>query len=301
MKDYKKEEIEFEDKIAKNYNNLYHRTRIQKDQIRQYVQYATKKIKKGDKVLDLGCGAASIWYELKNIKDIDLMGVDISPKMIKEAKKLYPKDKFLVADSEKLPFKDESFDVIVCSSVLHHLPKPDKALKEMRRVLKPYGKLIGREPQEDQFVKETSSWISGTIMMLVHMVQRREKPIIETEPPIHEYHQSYKLTKFIKNLALYFVVQDVESVWPISSLFIRIKSTLGGNLILKTDEFLKNYKGTNFFYLAVKNGYGRTEVLSYINSYLRTLKQNGKKTPLKFVKRLIWLTVILDLILPRKI
>jgi ubiquinone/menaquinone biosynthesis C-methylase UbiE len=300
MKKYLKEEIEFENKIAKDYNHLYHNSPIDKKQIEQHVKYAALEIKPKDKVLDLGCGAASIWYSLKKIKDIEITGLDVSPAMIKEAKKLYHKANFIIGNSEKLPFKDESFDVVLVSSVLHHLPEPDKSFKEIRRVLKPYGKLIGREPQNDQYIKEADPYLSGAIMMLMHMVRRREKTILTHEPPIHEFHQSYNLESFIGKLGQYFVVKDVKSVWPFSSFFNKIKSATSGNLILKTDDYLANHKGTNFLYLAIKDGYGKTEVLSYVNTYLKRLNQNNKKPPLKFIRRLIWLTAWLDLILPKR-
>jgi len=301
MPNYKKAEIEYENKIAKDYNRWYHNSPIAKFHDRDFVNYAKKFIKKGDKVLDLGCGPASLWPYLPKIRDIDLVGVDVSPAMIREAKKVYPKGKFLVADSEKLPFSDETFDVIVCSSVLHHLPTPTKTFKEIRRILKPYGKLIGREPQDDQFIKETSPYLSGAIMSLMHLILRRQKNPQPKEPSVHAHHQAYKLSQFIYyDLASHFVVKDIQSKFPFSSLFLRIKGTFGGYIIFQTDKLLKYYKGNQFFYLAIKDGYGRSEVLANINGYLKTLEKQSKQRPMRFVKRLIFLSCLFDLILPRK-
>ena len=300
MSNYKKAEIEYEEKIAKDYNRWYHSSPVAMAHDRDFVKFAKKEIRKGDKVLDLGCGPASLWPYLTRIKNVEFVGADVSPKMIIEAKKLYPKGKFMVADSENLPFQDEAFDIVICSSVLHHLPSPQKTFKEIRRVLKPYGKLIGREPQDDQFIKETNPWLAGAITSLMHLILRKEKAESSKEPEIHTFHGAYKLAGFIKkDLGQYFVVHDVKSKYPFSSLFIKIKKVFCGNLILKTDQLLDNYKGNQFFYLAIKDGYGKTEVLSYVNTYLKNLEKN-KKPPLKFIKRLIWLTAILDLILPRK-
>ena len=124
MEDYKKKEIKYEKNIAKDYNQFYYSNPIQKYQIKDFVRYVRKSIQRGDKVLDLGCGPASLWRELTKIKEIKLIGADISSKMITEAKKLYPKGRFIVADSEKLPLADEEFDVVICSSIFHHLPGP---------------------------------------------------------------------------------------------------------------------------------------------------------------------------------
>jgi len=300
MKDYKKAEIEYEKKIAQDYNCWYHSTPIAKAHDHDFVNYLKKEIQKGDRVLDLGCGPASLWSYLTKIKGIELVGADISAAMIKEAKKLYPQGKFMVANAEKLPFKNEEFEVVICSSALHHLPSPQKAFKEIRRILKPYGKLIGREPQNDQFVKETSPSLSGAIMSLMHMIYRRQKTVIIKEPKIHQFHHAFDIRQFVDDLASYFVVHDIVSKFPFSSLFMRVSGLFLGRIILQTDKFLFYYKGDQFFYKAVKDGYDRTEVLANVNGYLRELEKSSQKPPLKFVKRLIWLSIILDLILPKK-
>ena len=303
MQDYKKAEVEYEGKIAKDYNRWYHSSPVTKTHDRDFVNYAKEEIKKGDKVLDLGCGSASLWPYLTKIKDIELIGADVSPKMITEAKKLFPKGKFIVADSENLPFQDEAFDIVICSSVLHHLPSPQKTFKEIRRVLNPYGKLIGREPNDNHFIDKTDPWLSGAIASLSHLITRKENFKTPNEPDIHKFHKNYQITNFIKNdLGRFFIVKDVVSKYPFSYLFIRIKNVFYGNIILKTDQFLENYKGNQFFYLAIKDGYGKSEVLSYVNTYLKKLQKNSesKKVPLKFIKRLIFLTAFFDLILPKK-
>ena len=300
-RNYKKLEVEYEDKIAKKYNQLYHGTPISDAYDQDFVNFIKKNLKPGFKVLDLGCGAAGLWPLLLKIPQVKFVGADVSPGMIREAKKLFPKEKFIVADAEKTPFDNEEFDVIICSSILHHLPTPQKSFKEIRRILKPYGILMGREPQNDQFINETDPWIAGAITSLMHLVNRKEKFLKTNEPPIHEFHHAYKLTDFInKDLGQYFVVKDLVSKYPFSHIFAKTKNAFYGRIILKTDQFLSSYKGNQFYYTAIKDGYGKTEVLSYINTYLNNLDKNSKKVPLRFIKRLIWLTAFFDLILPRK-
>lgn len=106
------------------------------------------KIKKKEKVLDLGCGDGlnvNILYK-SGVRDIS--GVDISTGLIKSAKKLTPKAKFYLASAEKLPFKSETFDVVLVDSVFHHFMKYDKALNEIKRVLKKKGRLCFIEPHK---------------------------------------------------------------------------------------------------------------------------------------------------------
>lgn len=70
--------------------------------------------------------------------------IDISRRAIEIAKRNFPNKKFLVGDICKLPFKNNSFDVIVSLSTIDNISykKVNAALKEIKRVLKPKGKLL---------------------------------------------------------------------------------------------------------------------------------------------------------------
>jgi ubiquinone/menaquinone biosynthesis C-methylase UbiE len=93
----------------------------------------------------LGCGRGNDCLELEKISE-DIIGIDISSKALKEAKTNYIKHNFLQADAEQLPFKNSSFDVVYCKSILHHL-NLDKSLIEITRILKLNGILfIAYEP-----------------------------------------------------------------------------------------------------------------------------------------------------------
>ncbi|MGB9911609.1 MAG: class I SAM-dependent methyltransferase [Microgenomates group bacterium] len=98
-------------------------------------------VKKGEKILDAGCGTG---YLLNFVCPplVEGMGVDISSFAIKKAKKLFPKLKFFQADITNLPFKDNFFDKVFSINVFEHLKNPQKALKEIKRILKPEGIFI---------------------------------------------------------------------------------------------------------------------------------------------------------------
>ncbi len=98
-----------------------------------------EKIGKG-KILDIGCGNGRDSIFLAK-KGYEVVGIDITPKAIALAKKngLKTKNlKFIVADAEKLPFKDESFDSVYSIGVLH-CTDLNQSLKEVVRVLKNSG------------------------------------------------------------------------------------------------------------------------------------------------------------------
>jgi len=92
-------------------------------------------------VLDNGCG---VGYLVEIPPSSDIVGIDISIGMLDKAKRRL--EKIVYGDSQSLPFKDETFDVIICRALLHHLPDPDKGINEMRRVLKKGGEIVVSEP-----------------------------------------------------------------------------------------------------------------------------------------------------------
>jgi len=107
--------------------------------------------------LDIGCGtgwAVGRAANLVNGKGL-FYGVDLSPKMIEKAKSNFSgKDnfRFLQANSESIPLEDRFFDIIICTNSFHHYLHPDKALKEMHRLLKNGGKLYILDPLADSWL-----------------------------------------------------------------------------------------------------------------------------------------------------
>lgn len=91
-----------------------------------------------DKVLDVGCG---IGFVSQLYPNFDITGIDISDGMLS-----HNPYKWLKASAESIPFPDNTFDFIVCRSLLHHLEVPADGLREMFRVLKPGGKWVCWDP-----------------------------------------------------------------------------------------------------------------------------------------------------------
>lgn len=106
----------------------------------------------GDRVLDLGCGEGRHVHGLYMIGGLHIVGVDLDQPSLDAAKvgleTLPPSATnqdgsvtFETGDATALRFADSSFDAIICSEVLEHLPDYDAALVEIRRILKPGGTL----------------------------------------------------------------------------------------------------------------------------------------------------------------
>ncbi len=102
-------------------------------------------LKPGDTVLDLCCGTGlNFPFLLQKIKiQGKLLGVDLSSKMLQQArKKIGPEGINLVmSDAAHLPFHDQTFDAILVSFCLKITPKYEKCIEEIARVLKPAGRV----------------------------------------------------------------------------------------------------------------------------------------------------------------
>ena len=100
-------------------------------------------------VLDYGCGSGTITQKIANSNPFRLNGIDISEvsinKAIDEAKKLNLQIEYTVDNCEKTKFKENTFDLIFGSGILHHL-NLDKAVSEINRILKIQGEMVFVEP-----------------------------------------------------------------------------------------------------------------------------------------------------------
>ena len=96
-----------------------------------------------DRLLDVGCGTGAASRAAAEI-GASVVGVDLSPEMVKEAIALAGTREnlaFEMADVDHLPFRDGGFTAVLCSNAFHHYPDPAGAVAEMARVLAPGGRL----------------------------------------------------------------------------------------------------------------------------------------------------------------
>lgn len=121
------------------------------------INFEHMALSKGDKVLDLGCGEGRHVISAYMAYEIDAVGVDLSFDDLKISA-----DRFMgfsEPDNEKksfslsasnalaLPFSDNSFDAVICSEVLEHVPDYLSVLAEITRVLKPNGVFAASVPR----------------------------------------------------------------------------------------------------------------------------------------------------------
>ncbi len=103
---------------------------------------------KNKKILEIGCSTGNIAREIIDMDNNSYYGVDISKEYIEVANKSTIKGKFFQMDARELDFSNESFDIVMLSSVLHHIDDDTgkNCFKEIHRVLKKDGVVIISEP-----------------------------------------------------------------------------------------------------------------------------------------------------------
>lgn len=118
-----------------------------KHRIMNYHQFFVDNIKKGDRILDVGCGNGAVAYDLSR-KAESVLGIDINEENINYAKKNYQSDNlnFIIGDATKYRFKG-NFDVIILSNVLEHIKNRVIFLKRIKRLAP---KILIRVPTIDR-------------------------------------------------------------------------------------------------------------------------------------------------------
>ena len=165
------------------------------------------KLNKGEKVLDFGCGRGEIVVQ-SALAGCEAVGVDYSPEAIALTKKTLAKNKLktntLLIKEEKLPFKENSFDVVFFLDVAEHLTDKEliNSFKEIRRVLKENGRLIiHTSPNKDwidigyKYYTRWANFIASKLLWEPFFKTKllyQENPRTEWERKVHINEQTIK-------------------------------------------------------------------------------------------------------------
>ena len=124
------------------------------------------KIKKGDKVLDAGCGHGD-YTKLLLLKGAKVWAFDSSRNMVLATQKRLERlglkvEELIIASVLSIPYPDEMFDAVLCLAVIDHIPDSERiiAVKELARVLRPGGDLYINTPN-----KYAYHWRLGHFLM----------------------------------------------------------------------------------------------------------------------------------------
>ena len=131
--------MEFKEKVPylsqEEYENYYHLlsdVHLQRDTdlTEECVQRILSRIQ-GESVLDVGCGRGYLARKIAREKGMQVVGVDIAAPAPQETCAYVT---FVRHNVQNLPFEDRSFDTVLCTHTIEHLPDPIQTIREMRRV-----------------------------------------------------------------------------------------------------------------------------------------------------------------------
>ena len=130
---------------------------------------------RASKVLDVGCGTGEMAAKLMRL-GYEVCGVDLAEPMIRHARDRYGPDRFRVGDIEHIPFRDNTFDAVVCLGVIEYLATDEQALREIWRVLKPGGSAVVATPSAISPLHHIDRVLVGLMAIarpLYHLVKYR--------------------------------------------------------------------------------------------------------------------------------
>lgn len=108
--------------------------------------YRYTDLKKGDRVLDVGCGTGTILKTFSELENIEGHGIDVEPQMLSVAHRKCPDMDIRECSCEDTPYDDSYFDTLTVCMAYHHFPDKDAFTKEALRLLKPNGRLYIADP-----------------------------------------------------------------------------------------------------------------------------------------------------------
>ena len=152
----------------------YKNARNLNDRIRLHEKYSTNKqgwfnwlfekidFSNVNRLLELGCGNGKLWQENKiDLRNREVFLSDISEGMVQEVRNKLGSDfNCILADAEKIPFKDAYFDSIIANHVLFYLNDLNLGLKEISRVLKSDG-ILYCSTYDKEHMKEITEIVQG--------------------------------------------------------------------------------------------------------------------------------------------
>ena len=124
------------------------RRKMMPDNIRRY-QFIKKIIPKKGRVLEIGSGHG-FFLEIMKTNGFDIIGYDISKEKRKYSKKVTDVPVYDININEKIP-ADNKFDIVVLFHTLEHITEPITLLKNIKKLLKPKGKILIEVPNSDDF------------------------------------------------------------------------------------------------------------------------------------------------------
>lgn len=141
--------IDSEKRLADAYDDIYLKKIIATDNVKFYTNIVemTKSYMPKGKFLDISCGLGYV-VNFANMYGYRSYGIDISKRVSIIAKREFSSCDFIISSSERLPFENESFDIITNLGSLEHYIDMENAIRESVRILKKNGIVLYMMPNQ---------------------------------------------------------------------------------------------------------------------------------------------------------
>ena len=152
-------------------------------------------------VLDLGAGSGRV--RQMNLRGLaaKVTGVDPDSRVMSNPFL----DAAVVASGSEIPFPDSSFDMVVSDNVLEHLDEPEKAFKEVRRVLKPGGWFMAKTPNRRHYMPLIARLTPTSFHKFANRL--RGRPPVDTYPTLYRANTKPEVQKLARAAGF-----DIESI-----------------------------------------------------------------------------------------
>jgi ubiquinone/menaquinone biosynthesis C-methylase UbiE len=153
-----------------------------------------------DRILEVGCGAGNVMEKVRRGR---IIGVDLSWSLAKIALAKSAEKDIFVADAQLLPFKDASFNKVICSEVLEHVLDPDVVLREISRVLDRSGVVVITIPHERRINAIKKILIK---LGLFKLFESRHGYSVSRNMQDEWHIHSFKIGDFTKTMSKYYTI-----------------------------------------------------------------------------------------------
>jgi ubiquinone/menaquinone biosynthesis C-methylase UbiE len=147
-------------------------TRKSMDEFRREAERLKAFLPDGGDMLEVAPGPGFLAIEMARDSRIHVTGLDISKTFVELARKNAAEERvpvqFLEGNASEMPFADASFDLLICRAAFKNFSEPERALREMRRVLRPDGTGVIIDLRRDASMEEIKQAVNGMHLSAVN-------------------------------------------------------------------------------------------------------------------------------------